>query len=66
MEGDVGGIYTPLSWDTKSENKIDGETFMFNLNKKENIKEKKRIRLYVVVKAMGQGLIVLVFIRLDK
>ena len=31
----IGGIYTPLSWDIKSETKYDNKTFMFNLNKKE-------------------------------
>ena len=35
-----GGIYTPLSWDTKSYNKKDKETFMFNLNNNEKFKKK--------------------------
>ena len=42
VEEGVGGIYTPLSWDTKSEKKIDSETFMFNLNKNEKYKRKKK------------------------
>ena len=39
VEDDIGGIYTPLSWDTKSGIKNDLETFMFNLNKKEKYKK---------------------------
>ena len=38
-DGDIGGIYTPLSWDISSEEKSDKETFMFNLNKKEKYKK---------------------------
>ena len=39
-DGNIGGIYTPLSWDTTSEYKCDTDTFMFNLNKNEKyIKE---------------------------
>ena len=34
-DGNIGGIYTPLSWDTISKTKYDKETFMFNLNKNE-------------------------------
>ena len=34
-DGNVGGIYTPMSWDTTSREKCDTETFMFNLNKTE-------------------------------
>ena len=34
-DGNIGGIYTPLSWDTTSEYKCDTDTFMFNLNKNE-------------------------------
>ena len=34
-----GGIFTPSSWDTKSETKTDTETFMFNLNKNEKYKK---------------------------
>jgi len=34
-DGNIGGIYTPLSWDIKSSSKKDKETFMFNLNKNE-------------------------------
>ena len=37
-DGNKGGIYTPLSWDIKSEYKKDKETFMFNLNKNEKYK----------------------------
>ena len=32
---EIGGIYTPLSWDTKSRDKFDNETFIFNLTKNE-------------------------------
>ena len=38
-DGNKGGIYTPLTWDTKSETKKDKETFMFNLNKNEKYKK---------------------------
>ena len=31
-DGNKGGIFTPLSWDTVSEKKRDKDTFMFNLN----------------------------------
>ena len=31
----IGGIYTPLSWEDKGGNKRDKETFIFDLNKKE-------------------------------
>ena len=34
-DGNKAGIYTPLSWDTKSDIKKDKEAFMFNLNKNE-------------------------------
>ena len=34
-DGNIGGIYTPLSWDTISRTKYYKETFMFNLNKNE-------------------------------
>ena len=34
----IGGIYTPLSWDRGSGYKYDNETFMFNLNKNEKYK----------------------------
>ena len=33
-DGNIGGIYTPLSWDTESKTKYNQETFMFNINKK--------------------------------
>ena len=39
QDGNKGGIYTPLTWDTKSETKKDKETFMFNLNKNEKYKK---------------------------
>ena len=35
VEEDIAGIYTPLSWDIKSDTKSDIESFMFNLNKNE-------------------------------
>ena len=38
-DGNKGGIYTPLSWDSNSQWKKDMETFLFNLNK--NAKYKK-------------------------
>ena len=45
-DGNIGGIYTPLSWDTTSEYKCDIDTFMFNLNKNEKyIKESNYERL---------------------
>jgi len=45
-DGNIVGIYTPLSWDTTSKWKNDMETFVFNLNKKikcEKIKNEKSI-----------------------
>jgi len=32
-DGNIVGIYTPLSWDSTSEWKEDMDTFIFNLNK---------------------------------
>ena len=40
-EGNKGGIYTPLSWDSNSEWKNDMKTFMFNLNKNQKYKKLK-------------------------
>ena len=40
-EGNIGGIYTPLSWDNNSEWKNDMETFIFNLNKNQKYKKIK-------------------------
>ena len=40
-EGNKGGIYTPLSWDSNSGWKKDMETFIFNLNKKQKYKKLK-------------------------
>ena len=40
-EGYKGGIYTPLSWDSKSGKKNDLNTFMFNLNKRQKYKKIK-------------------------
>ena len=37
-DGNIGGIYTPSSWDTISQTKYDIETFRFNLNKNERYK----------------------------
>ena len=34
-DGNIGGIFTPLSWDIQSETKNDKESFMFNLNNNE-------------------------------
>ena len=39
-DGNCGGIYTPLSWDSYSSSKGDMKSFMFNLNKKEKYKKK--------------------------
>ncbi len=39
-DGNIGGIYTSLSWDTVSEKKYDKDAFMFNLNKEEKYKNK--------------------------
>ena len=38
-EGNKGGIYTPLSWDSNSDWKKDMETFIFNLNKNQKYKK---------------------------
>ena len=40
-EGNKGGIYTPLSWDSNSCWKNDMETFIFNLNKNQKYKKLK-------------------------
>ena len=44
--GNKGGIFTPLTWETNTIYKYDESTFMFNLNKNEkykNIKNKESI-----------------------
>ena len=40
-DGNIVGIYTPLSWDCKSGCKNDMETFIFNLNKNQKYKKIK-------------------------
>ena len=40
-DGNKGGIFTTLSWDKTSREKIDSESFMFNLNKNEKYKKKQ-------------------------
>ena len=40
-DGNIGGIYTPLSWDDHTGWKNDLDTFMFNLNKSEKCKKLK-------------------------
>ena len=40
-DGNIGGIYTPLSWDDHTLWKNDLDTFMFNLNKSERYKKLK-------------------------
>ena len=40
-DGNIGGIYTPLSWDDHTGWKNDLDTFMFNLNKSEKYKKLK-------------------------
>ena len=40
-DGNIVGIYTPLSWDTTSNWKNDMETFIFNLNKNQKYKKLK-------------------------
>jgi len=40
-DGNIGGIYTPLSWDDHTVWKSDLDTFMFNLNKSEKYKKLK-------------------------
>ena len=37
-DGNIVGIYTPLSWDSNSGWKSDMDTFIFYLNKYKNIK----------------------------
>ena len=60
-DGNIGGIFTPLSWDIQSETKNDKESFMFNLNKNEKFKiAKDKIRFqYGVPKIMVHGHILL-------
>ena len=38
-DGNIVGIYTPLSWDSKSGWKNDNDTFIFNLNKEQKYKK---------------------------
>ena len=38
-DGNKVGIYTPLSWDSNSEWKMDMDTFIFNLNKNQKYKK---------------------------
>ena len=38
-DGNIAGLFTPLSWDTQSDAKKDAESFMFNLNKNEKYKK---------------------------
>ena len=40
-DGNIGGIYTPLSWDNHTGWKNDLDTFMFNLNKSKKYKKLK-------------------------
>ena len=40
-DGNIGGIYAPLSWDNHTGWKKDLDTFMFNLNKSEKYKKIK-------------------------
>ena len=40
-DGNIVGIYTPLSWDTTSKWKDDWKTFIFNLNKNQKYNKKK-------------------------
>ena len=41
IDGNIGGIYTPLSWDNSNTWKHDMESFMFNLNKNKKYKKLK-------------------------
>ena len=41
-DGNIVGIYTPLSWDTSGKWKNDMETFIFNLNKNQKYKKLKQ------------------------
>ena len=38
-DGNIVGIYTPLSWDSMSGWKNDNDTFIFNLNKEQKYKK---------------------------
>ena len=38
-DGNIVGIYTPLSWDSNSNWKNDNDTFIFNLNKEKKYKK---------------------------
>ena len=40
-DGNIVGIYTPLSWDSNSNWKNDNDTFIFNLNKEQKYKKIK-------------------------
>ena len=46
-DGNIGGIYTPLSWDNHSGWKNDMETFIFNLSNNKKYKKYKMIIQYI-------------------
>ena len=52
-DGNIGGIYTPLSWDDHTLWKNDLDTFMFNLNKSEKYKKLKNEHSIYCVKNFG-------------
>ena len=54
-DGNLGGLYTPLSWDNNSQWKGDYDTFLFNLSKNIKYKKNNKFILYIVIKIMALG-----------
>ena len=52
-DDNIGGIYTPLSWDSHTGWKNDMNTFMFNLNKLEKYKKLKNENSIFLAKTLG-------------
>ena len=57
-DGNIIGIYTPLSWDSSSGRKDDMETFIFNLNKNQKYKKLNMVILFIVIIQMDLMLLI--------
>ena len=57
-DGNIIGIYTPLSWDSSSGRKDDMETFIFNLNKNKKYKKLNMVILFIVIIQMDLMLLI--------
>ena len=56
-DGNIGGIFTPLSWDCNSGWKGDMNTFIFNLNQNRVLKKPEMNIQYIVILIMALLLI---------